>query len=77
MAFFWPFLGEKCGFLVIAAPKNSISCSKTLQNTFLGVPQTESRVGGPQLPTQAPKTLFKGKKSLFLAIFGQKMGFFW
>ena len=34
---FWPFWGKKCGFLVMAAPKQSITCSKTLQNTFFGV----------------------------------------
>ena len=33
--------------------------------------------GSLQLPTQAPKTLIEPKKWLFLAIFGQKMGFFW
>ena len=31
---FWPFWGKKCGFLVMAAPGQSITCSKTLQNTF-------------------------------------------
>ena len=35
MAFFWPFWGKKCGCLVMAAPKHSITCSKNLQNTFL------------------------------------------
>ena len=30
---FWPFLGKKCGFFVTAAPKQSITCSKTLQST--------------------------------------------
>ena len=60
----------------MAAPINSITCSKTLQNTFLRVQHPENRVGALHLPTQAPKTLFEAKKWLFLAIFGQKMGFF-
>ena len=31
---FWPFWGEKCSFWVMAAPEQSIACSRTLQNTF-------------------------------------------
>ena len=58
MAFFWLFLVQKCGFLVMAAPKNSITCSKTLQTLLLESSTLKIGWGALQLTTHAPKTLF-------------------
>ena len=40
---FGHFWAKKCAFLVMAAPKHSITCSKTLQNTFCRVQHPENR----------------------------------
>ena len=74
---FWPFWGKKCGFLVMVAPKHSITCSNTLQKTF----PLESSIlkigrGAIHQSTQAPKTLFLATNWHFWAIFGLKMRFF-
>ena len=76
MSFLWPFLGKKCGCLVMAAPKHSMTCSKTLQNTFFRLQHPQKRVGGPTTAHSGPKNTVFGKKWHFLAIFGQKMRFF-
>ena len=61
----------------MAAQQQMITCSKTLQNTFFFESSTlKIGWGGLQLTTQAPKTLFWAKTWRFLAIFGQKCGFF-
>ena len=61
----------------MAAPKQSITCSKTLHNTGPCDSSTlKIGLGALQLPTQATKTLFWAKKWHFLAILGQKMRFF-
>ena len=62
MAFFGNFLGKKCVFLVMAAPKQSINCSKTLQNTYFGVQHPENRVGGPTTDHSGPKNTVLGQK---------------
>ena len=61
----------------MAAPKKSITCSKTLQDPFLFEFST-LKIGwrALQLTTQAPNTLSWAKKWLFLANFGPKMRFF-
>ena len=76
MSFFGDFGAKKAVFLVMAAPKNWITCSKTLQTRFFESSTLIIGWEALQLPTQAPKTLFEAKRWLFLAIFGQKMGFF-
>ena len=77
MAFFWPFLGKKSGFLVMVAPNHSITCSKAWLNQFVRVQHSQNRVGGPTTDHSRPKNTVLGQKNgSFLAIFGQKMGFF-
>ena len=77
----WHFLaifGQKMRvFLVMAAPKHSITCSKkNCKTRFFDSSTLKIGWGALQLPTQAPKTLFWAKNGIFLAIFGQKMRFF-
>ena len=76
MAFFGHFWAKNAVFLVMAAPKHSKTCSKTLQNTFLGLQHPQNRVGGPTTAHSGPKNTVLGKKRHFLAILGQKMRFF-
>ena len=60
----------------MAAAKHPTTCSKTLQNTFFYSSTLKIGWGALQLPTQAPKTLFRAKNGIFFAILGQKMQFF-
>ena len=91
MAFFWPFLGKKCGFFGDGgSKKNSITCSKTLHSRskhifvspkpskpFLGTKGFFGD-GGPLF--ECPLTLqrphcFWPKKALFWPFLGKKSGF--
>ena len=60
----------------MAALKPLIICFKNLQNASFESSTLKKGYGALQLTTQAPKTLFQAKKWHFLAIFGQKMRFF-
>ena len=72
---FWPFSGIKCGFLVIAALKPWIICSKTLQNTFSESSTLKIEYGTLQLTTQARKHRFRPKNGIFWPFLGKKCGF--
>ena len=70
------FLGQKMHFLVIAALKPLVICSKTLQNTFLRVQHPENRVWGPTTDHSGPKNAVLGYKTAFFGHFWAKMRFF-
>ena len=62
-------------FLVMAALKHSMTCSKKLQNTFFDSSPLKIGWGALHLPTQAPKSLFWAKNGIFWQFLGQKMRF--
>ena len=68
--------GQKCVFLVIAAPIPLIICSKTLQNTFLRVQHPENRVWGPTTDHSGAKSAVLGYKMAFFGPFWAKKGGF-
>ena len=78
MAFFGHFWAKKCGFFGDGGSK---TIDHLLQNLakHLFFESSTLKIGwrALQLTTQAPKTLFWAKTWRFLAIFGQKMRFFW
>ena len=66
------FLGKKCWFLVMVAPKPLIICLKTLENISSRVQHPENRVWGPISDHSGPKNTVLGQK---MAFFGQKSRF--
>ena len=77
MAFFGHFWQKMRFFLVMAAPKHSITCSKKLHTHFFDSSALKIGWGALQLPTQAPKTLFWAKDGIFFGDFGAKNAVFW
>ena len=77
MAFLAIFGQKMRFFLVMAAPKHSITCSKKLQTRFFDSSTLKIGWGALQLPIQAPKTLFLAKKWHFFGHFGAKNAVFW
>ena len=65
MAFLAIFGQKMRFFFVMAALKHSITCSKALQNTSCDSSTLKIGWVAPQLPGQAPKTLFWEKNGIF------------
>ena len=70
---FWP---KNVFFLVMGPLKPLIICSKTWQSIFSWVQHPEHGVWGPTTDHSGPKNTVLGYIMAFLAIFGQKMRFF-
>ena len=69
MVFCWPFLAKKCVFLVMAALKLLIVCSRTFQNTFCRAQHPENRVWAPTADHSGAKNAVLGQEKAFLGHF--------
>ena len=77
MAFFGHLWAKNVVFLVMAARKRSILCSKILQNTIYCFQHPQTRVEGPTTAHSGPKNTVLGKKMTFFGHFGAKNAVFW